>query len=164
METLLHWCEWLQGTTFATSLRESGYAYPIIEGSHVLGLALSVGTVMWFDLRLMGIAFKRTSVSTLFTQVRPWMLVGFTIMFVTGALLFSARATEAFNSFYFRTKMALLVLGGLNVMLFHLTVDRRRDQWNTQLPPPAAARFAGGLSLLLWFAIIAAGRIMAYNL
>jgi hypothetical protein len=164
MVTLLHWCEWLQATGFATALRESAYAYPIVEGSHVLGLSLSVGTVMWFDLRLMGLAFKRTPVSTLFAQVRPWMLIGFAVMFLTGGLLFSARATEAFNSFYFRTKFALLLLGGLNVLLFHLTVDRRRHEWNTQLPPPAAARFSGGLSLLLWFAIIAAGRIMAYNL
>src|SRR5262245_34459550 len=113
METLLRAREWLQATGFATSLRESGYAYPIVEGSHVLGLSLSVGTVMWFDLRLMGVAFKRTPVSTLFSQIRPWMLIGFAVMFLTGALLFSARATEAFNSFYFRTKLALLVLGGL---------------------------------------------------
>ena len=113
---------------------------------------------------LMGVAFRRASVSLLFTQLRPWMLTGFAVMFLTGGLLFSARATEAFNSFYFRTKMALLLLGGLNVVLFHLTVDRRRDEWDRQLPPPAAARVAGGVSLCLWFAIIAAGRIMAYNL
>ena len=164
MEALLHWCEWLQATTLATSLRESGYAYPLIEGSHVLSLSLSVGTVMWFDLRLMGVAFQRASVSKLFTQVRPWMLTGFAVMFLSGGLLFSARASEAFHSVYFRTKMALLLAAGLNLLLFHLTVDRRRHEWDTQMPPPTAARVAGGLSLFLWFAIIAAGRVMAYNL
>jgi hypothetical protein len=161
---LLALCQWLQDTAVATSIRESAYAYPFIEGSHVLALTLSVGTVMWFDLRLMGVAMKRDSVSYVFNQVQPWMLAGFAIMFVTGALLFSARAADAYVSTYFRIKAALLVLGGLNVALFHLTIDRRRDEWDRHERPPARARMAGFVSLLLWFAIIAAGRVMAYNL
>ena len=59
---------------------------------------------------------------------------------------------------------ALLLLGGLNVALFHLTIDRRRAEWDALQPPPLQARVAGIVSLVLWFAIIAAGRIMAYNL
>jgi hypothetical protein len=112
----------------------------------------------------MGVAFTGSSVSRVFTQVRPWMVVGFAMMFLTGTLLFSARATEAFNSTYFRMKMALLLLAGLNIAIFHFTIDRRRAEWDAQLPPPTLARYAGALSLVLWFAIIAAGRVMAYNL
>ncbi len=162
--SLLDWCQWLQDTSLGTSIRESGYAYPFIEGSHVLGLALSVGTVMWFDLRLLGVAMRRDSVSNVFTQVRPWMMLGFVVMFVTGALLFSARAAEAYASTYFRIKLGLLVLGGLNILIFHTTIDRQRDQWDTTDKPPLRARVAGLVSLVLWFCIIAAGRIMAYNL
>lgn len=161
---LLEWCQWLQNSPLGTSIRESGYTYPLLEGSHVFGLALSVGTVMWFDLRLMGIAMRRDAVSNVFTQVRPWMSLGFAIMFVTGALLFSARAADAYASTYFRIKVGLLVLGGLNVALFHATIDRHRAQWDTADQPPFRARMAGLVSLVLWFSIIAAGRIMAYNL
>ena len=103
-------------------------------------------------------------VSDVFRQVRPWMLLGFAVMFVTGALLFAARATDAYASSYFRLKLALLVLGGVNIVLFHTTIDRRRDEWDASGRPPVRARLAGGVSLVLWFAIIAVGRIMAYNL
>jgi hypothetical protein len=48
--------------------------------------------------------------------------------------------------------------------VFHTTIERRPDEWDTQVRLPARARLAGGVSLALWFAIIAAGRIMAYNL
>jgi hypothetical protein len=161
---VLHWCVSLQNTAFATTLRESGYAYPLIEGTHVIGLALSVGTVMWFDLRLAGVALRQTPVSAVFSRLRPVMFIGFAVMFVTGGLLFSARASEAFASVYFRTKMLLLVLCGLNLAFFHATIDRRRDTWDMTDPPPLQARVAGLVSLVLWFAIIAAGRIMAYNL
>ena len=161
--TLLDWCQWLQNSALGTSIRESGYTYPLIEGTHVLGLALSVGTIMWFDLRLLGVSMRRDTVSNVFAQVQPWMLTGFAIMFVTGSLLFTARAEDAYNSTYFRIKAGLLVLGALNVIIFHTTVDRQRSQWDAGRPP-VRARVAGLISLVLWFGIIAAGRIMAYNL
>jgi Family of unknown function (DUF6644) len=162
--SLLEWCQWLQNTPVGAGIRESAYVYPFIEGSHVMGLALSVGTVMWFDLRLLGVAMRRDKVTDVFEQLRPWMALGFTIMFVTGALLFASRAVDAYESLYFRIKLGLLALGAMNVVLFHTTIDRQRGEWDADAAPPAGARLAGALSLVLWFGIIAAGRIMAYNL
>ena len=161
---LLAYSRWLEDTWWATAIRESGYVYPLVEGSHVMALALSVGAVLWFDLRLLGWTMRDDRVSDVFSQVQPWMFFGFAVMFVTGALLFAARATDAYESNYFRLKLALLVLGGINIALFHATVDRQRDQWDAAGRPPARARLAGGVSLVLWFAIIAVGRVMAYNL
>jgi hypothetical protein len=161
---LLEYSRWLEDTWWATAIRESGYVYPFVEGSHVMALAFSVGAVLWFDLRLLGLTMREDRVSDVFNQVRPWMFAGFTVMFVTGVLLFAARATDAYASPYFRLKLALLVLGGVNIVLFHTTIDRQRDQWDAAGRPPARARLAGGVSLALWFAIIAVGRVMAYNL
>jgi hypothetical protein len=161
---LLDYSRWLEDTWWATAIRESGYVYPFVEGSHVMALALSIGAVLWFDLRLLGLTMRDDRVSDVFSQVRPWMFFGFAVMFVTGVLLFAARATDAYESNYFRLKLALLVLGGVNIVLFHTTIDRRRDEWDAAGRPPARARLAGGVSLVLWFAIIAVGRIMAYNL
>jgi hypothetical protein len=162
--SLLELCQWLQDSPLGVSISASGYAYPLIEGSHVMGLALPIGTVMWFDLRLMGIVMRRDSVTNVFNAVRPWMSAGFAVMLVSGALLFTARAADAYLSTYFRVKVGLLVLGALNVILFHATIDRDRARWDTAERPPLRARTAGALSLALWFGIIAAGRIMAYNL
>ncbi|HXD17906.1 MAG TPA: DUF6644 family protein [Vicinamibacterales bacterium] len=161
---LAHWCLWLQDTTLSTALRTSAYAYPLIEGTHVLGLALSVGTILWFDLRLLGVTMRGDRVSYVFGQIRPWMTAGFTVMIVTGSLLFASRAADAYASTYFRIKIGLLVLGAINIVVFHATVDRQREQWDGVATPPFRARMAGLLSLVLWFSIIAAGRIMAYNL
>ena len=129
-----------------------------------MGLAFSVGAVLWFDLRLLGLTMRGDSVSDVFRQVQPWMFLGFFVMFVTGALLFAARASDAYLSSYFRVKLGLLMLGAVNIVLFHTTIDRRRNEWDSAVQPPARARLAGGVSLVLWFAVIAAGRIMAYNL
>ena len=162
--TLLEWCRWLQDTPVGAGIRESAYMYPIIEGSHVMGLALSVGTVLWFDLRLLGVAMRRDTVTQVFDQLRPWMGLGFAIMVVTGGLLFASRAVDAYESPYFRIKAGLLLLGAMHIVFFHRTIDRQRADWDTAATPPPRARMAGALSIVLWFGIIAAGRIMAYNL
>ncbi len=52
--SLMDLAQALQDTTFATAISSSGYVYPIIEGTHVLSLALAVGGILWVDLCLPG--------------------------------------------------------------------------------------------------------------
>ena len=162
--SLLELCQWIENTQVGTGIRESIYLFPLIETSHVLGLTMAVGTVLWFDLRLLGFAMRRDPVSEVFRQLKPWMTAGFSIMFATGILLFWSEATRAYASFYFWLKLALLMLAGLNILIFHFTIDRRRSEWDTDPTPPRPARIAGLLSIILWLGVIAAGRIMAYTL
>jgi len=159
---VVEWLHALEQTTIGALVRES--AFPYVEGTHVLALSLSVGTVAWFDLRLLGATMRLRPVSEVFQSVKGWMFTGFGLMFLTGALLFAAHAREAYDNPYFRAKVALLLLAGVNTLVFHLTIDRRRADWDDAPVPPAAARVAGLLSLVLWLSVIAAGRIFAYDL
>jgi hypothetical protein len=153
----------IQDSQFSTAIRESRWVFPIIEGTHVITLALSVGTIMWFDLRLLGVSMRQHTVSETFAAVKPWMLSGFMIMFITGGLLFWSQPLRCYVSGYFLAKLIFLALAGINIMIYHLTIDRTRDQWDKAPIPPLQARLAGLASLLLWTAVIAAGRIMAYT-
>jgi hypothetical protein len=129
----------------------------------VLGLAFSVGTVLWFDLRLVGLAMRRYRVSETFAYVQPWMIGGFVLMMMTGTMLLWAHPVQAYGSGYFRVKLVLLFLAAANISMFHLTVDRRRAAWDDLRVPPLRVRLAGAASLVLWFGIVAVGRLMAYN-
>jgi hypothetical protein len=162
--SLLSVCQWIQNTEFSTSLRESTYIFPIIETTHVLGLSLSVGLLLVSDLRLMGVVMRRRPASEVFQQLAPWMLAGFAIMFASGALLFWSQALKAYNSIFFRIKVCLLILAGVNAIVYHMTIYRRMGEWENKLVPPSQARLAGWLSLIIWAGIIAAGRTMAYTL
>jgi hypothetical protein len=156
--------KWLEETRIGSGLAASSYMFPIIEGTHVLALAFSVGTVIWFDLRLLGLWMRDQPVSRVFAGLKPWMIGGFAVMFVTGALLFASLATSAYVHPYFRIKIALLALAGLNIAVYTFTIDRRRYEWDTAPMPPRQARIAAVVSLVLWAGVIAAGRIMAYTL
>jgi len=156
-------CEWLQNTGWGTGIRESTWVFPIIETTHVLGLALSVGTVAILDLRLLGLGLKRESVSQVMGQILPWSLSGFAIMFATGILLFWSQAVKAYDSVFFRIKILLLFFTLINALVFQFTVYRSMAEWDRAPVTPLRARLAGAVSIALWIGIIAAGRTMAYK-
>jgi hypothetical protein len=161
--SLLDVCQAIQNSAIGTSIRQSELVFPLIETAHVLALGLSVGTIMWFDLRLLGVSMRADPVSQVFGELKGWMLAGFAIMLTTGSLMFWALAADLYASRYFRIKLVLLVLAGLNILLYHATIDRRRYEWDLDPTPPLQARAAGFVSLLLWLGVIAAGRLTAYN-
>jgi hypothetical protein len=84
-------------------------------------------------------------------------------MVVTGFLLFYAIPVRSYQNIFFRVKVVLLLIAGLNAFLFHAGIFRRVTSWDRAIPPPRRARFAGGASLFLWATIIFAGRMIAYN-
>ena len=163
MMSLFDICQWLQNSEFGTGLRESTWMFPIVEGTHVLGLSLSVGTLLWMDLRMTGKFMKNQPMSKVSRSVLPWALAGFGVMVVTGVLLFWCQAIKAYNSIFFRIKVVLLFLAALNAIVYHTTIYRNMDEWDKVTPPPMQVRVAGWASIALWIGIILAGRNMAYN-
>lgn len=159
---LLRFCQWLYASGFGTHIRESVWLFPIIETVHVLGITLLVGTIAILDLRLLGLVLKRETVSRVASQILPLTWTGFVVMFASGCLLFSAEAADSYSNIAFRIKVVLLLLVGLNPLIFHLTIFRTVGDWDRAAITPFRARLAGGLSLTLWAAIICAGRAMAY--
>jgi len=115
------------------------------------------------DLRLLGIAMRDTPVSEVADRLFPWTLAGFIVMVITGALLFYGIPVRTYQNMFFRIKVLLLILAGLNVFVFHTKVNRKRAEWDLDPVPPRRARIAGGVSLFLWALIVVAGRMIAYN-
>lgn len=164
MNVLLQFCAWLQDTPASTAIRESTAFWPILEGSHLLGMALMMAPVMMYDFRLIGVKWKADPVSKVKWSFLPVTFFGFALMFVTGAILFWSEPLKCYKSGYFRIKVVALILAGLNALVFHSTIDRTTAKWDMASPPPFRARIAGIMSLTLWAAVIFAGRYTAYNL
>lgn len=156
-------CNWLYETRVSVGIRESTLLFPAIEGVHLLGIALSVGMLCWFDLRLIGLAMKGEPVSKVWSRVMPTAITGFVLMFITGGLLFWAEAATAYHSVHFWIKMGLIVLAAANAGYFELTTHKHVAEWDTAAVLPIQARMAGLFSLLIWTAVIVTGRTMAYS-
>jgi hypothetical protein len=155
---------WLQATPAAKTISENEILFPWIESIHVLAIVLVVGTISIVDLRLLGVASLDRPVRRLMGDVLPYTWGAFGIAAITGSLLFSSDALNYGHNFFFRGKLILLVLAGLNMTLFHLAGIRDIGHWNATEKTPAAAKIAGGVSLLLWVCVVAFGRGIGFTM
>jgi len=156
--------QWLHDTQFSTVMRESIWAEPIVETIHVLTLTLFLGFAVLLDLRLLGVCLRRRKVSEVLGQLNPFLFVGFAIMVISGLLLFSGDPPAFWSTFFFKIKMVFLILAGLNVLIFNATIGRKVAEWDLAPKTPRAAKVAAVISIVLWVAIVAAGRAIAYAL
>ena len=161
--SLLNVLNWLQHTWWAVGIKESDFVFPLIEGSHILSLSFSVGMVMILDMRLLRISFRSQPVSLLMGQLMPWTMTGFAVMLLTGILLFAAQAVKVYGNTFFRIKMILMLLAGLNALYYQVRYYPKMAEWE-RTKTPLGVRIIAVLSLILWIGVIACGRTTAYEL
>ncbi|MFN0217862.1 MAG: DUF6644 family protein [Hyphomicrobium sp.] len=147
-------------SALATFIGQSAWAYPALETLHVLGLALVFAPILIFDLRVLGFNGDM-DLDRLHRALLPWVWTGFATNVTSGALLFISDAAEFARNPAFQVKLALILLAGINALAFQkrlypglLGDDRARLG--------RGARLSATASIVLWLAIIAAGRMMAY--
>lgn len=155
---------WLEGSTLGSLARESLYGFQIFVGIHILGLIFSAGTLLWVDLRMIGLCLSDYRLSDVYRALSKWFSIGFAVMFLSGFAIFSGFATSAVDNTAFRIKIALIVLAGINATVFHFLVKRMPDDADAAARPPGAVRFAGLASLAFWGSVILCGRMMSYTL
>ena len=152
---------WLESSSFAAAMRQWMWLYPIVEIVHVTGIALLVGSIAMFDLRVLGLS-RALPLDQLARHLLPWSLTGFVIIAISGSMMFSAHATEFWGNPAFAFKMALIALAGLNALWFHFGALRNLAGSAVSVPAPAAAKAAAALSIVVWVGVITCGRLLAY--
>ena len=154
---------WLESTRIAAAVRDSIYLFPLIESFHVLGLALVFGTSVVIDLRLLGLASAGRPFTRIRSDIMRWSWCAFVLAVVTGVLMFITSATIYFDNFFFRAKLVLLALAGINILAFELTAGRTVARWDRDRAAPRSGRRVAVASLVLWVTIIFAGRWIGYT-
>ena len=162
MSALMELAQRIEDTPIGTALAESRYAFPIIEGVHLIVLSISVGLIFLTDLRLLGLVMRRVPVIDVLQHLRPYVLGGFAIVFVTGGLLFWAEAVAVVESPATPFKFAFMALAGLNAAYFEFVTARQSKLTENLAVLPRAARVAGLTSIALWILVIVFGRLIAY--
>ena len=151
---------WLEQSILSHTIRQWLWLYPAIESLHLLGLALLFGSIVMFDLRLLGFS-RQLWITDMARHLLPWAYLGFAIAAVTGFLLFTVDANQLTANPAFRLKLLLMTATGINAALFHFNYRSVR-LWNRGGVAPLAVRAIAVVSLLLWAAVIICGRLIAY--
>jgi hypothetical protein len=151
----------LEESGFAAAIRQSLWLYPAANVGHIVALVFFAGAVAVIDVRLLG-GLAATAPGRLIARARWFAIVALVGMAVTGFMLFSAEASHVALNPVFQLKVALIGAGLVNVALYEFGAKSAV----TDLPPgvamPSRARIVGVVSLLVWVAVAACGRSIAY--
>lgn len=145
-----------EASALADWVRTSRWGYAAVSGAHVLGIALLVGAIVPLDLRRLG-AFRAVPHEALARVLTPFAAAGLALAVATGALLLLPRATEYLALSVVQMKLALVAGGGLHALFVHA-----RHGWLALRISPARLALHAAVSLALWPAVLALGRLIAF--
>ncbi len=157
-EPLLPFFQWCEATWLGTAVRDSVWAFPVIESVHLLGLSLLGGSLLIVDLRMLGLGLTRQRIDDLARAARPWLFAALAVMLATGLLLFLSEAVKCYYNTSFRVKMFTLP-----VALVYTLAVRERVARGVTLDTSMKSRLVGALSIALWLIVAAAGRWIGYS-
>jgi len=141
---------WLQG---------SGTAYLFVNATHVLGIALLLGSILVLDLKLLGglRGVPLAVIGPLNARVAAW---GVGLALATGVWLFTVQPREYLGNPAFLIKLGLIALALANVGVQHANPAYARALAGA--PVSAGVRASAAASVLLWLAVLVAGRWIGF--
>jgi hypothetical protein len=149
----------LQESALGHAMRSSPALYPAVEILHIIGFIVLVGSIVALDLRLLGLG-RSIPIQPMARLLLPLSRFGFLLAIGMGFLLFSADASHVVRNPAFQVKVLLIALALVTVVIAHAGPWRRIALWG--LDAPAGAKAAALASLVLWFGVVCAGRLIAY--
>jgi hypothetical protein len=152
-------CDWLSTTPLSVAIQTQFWVIPTVQTIHILAIAVVVACMAMLDFRLLGLAGMRQPVVAMANRFLPWTWGALVVLLLSGVILIIGEPARELLSPVFQVKMVLLaVVVGLTCLI-QRSIRRRAafGDWRG-----AAARSAAIASLLLWVAIVTAGRWIAY--
>lgn len=153
---------WIDSTEFAETIRSSELAFPVLETLHVIAIALVVGSIAIVDMRLVGLAARNRAISEVSHEMLPWTWAAFAAATVFGVLLFAGTPIKYVEMPFFDFKILLIVLAGLNMVVFEFVTSKSKAEWDRMPTPPLAVRLTGALSLAFWVSVLLCGRFIGF--
>jgi hypothetical protein len=151
---------WLKDTQLSSWVTGNRFVWPASETLHFIGLAMLIGCVGALDLRMLGVA-KGLPVKSLHRFI-PFGIAGFVINLVTGTLFFVGEPSQYIHNISFQLKMLLIVIAGLNVLIFYGTVFRDADSLSAGEDAPFKAKIVATVSITAWLGVMYFGRMLPF--
>ena len=148
------------GGSLNTFIQDTYWLWPVMEISHFIGLSLLLGGLLVIDLRMAGHFRSFDPVAT--HRLLPLVIIGFGINLITGILFFYGDPLRYSINIGFQIKMGLVLLAGLNAMLYYWKIDPIMQGWDGDTPSPNLAKFVAYTSLILWTGVLICGRLIPY--
>ena len=141
-------------------IQETYWLWPVLEITHFIGLSLLLGGLIVVDLRMAG-HFKSLDAAATH-RLLPLVLFGFGLNLLTGILFFYGDPMRYAANIGFRIKMVLVMIAGLNALLYHWRIDARVQAELSSGNSPLMAKCVAYTSLAAWTGVLLFGRLIPY--
>ena len=136
-------------------LNSSELVFPTLECFHIVGFALSIGTIAIVDFSLLGLGMTRQTPAQLARDTWLWTLGGLVLMFFSGLLLFSSDPDMYYLNWAFLIKMVFFI----SAVVFHYTIHRKAVSSDA---PPSHGKAVACVSLALWAGVVFGGIFIGF--
>ena len=150
----------IEGSTINSWILTTTWLWPFLEIIHFIGLSLLLGSMLVIDIRLAGFIRNMDIMRT--HDLLPLAAIGLFINMVTGLLFLMGDPARYLINIGFQIKMALILLAGLNALLFSLRIKPVMTQWDPYGDTNTEAKVIAYISLILWFGVLLLGRLIPY--
>ena len=152
--------EWLVSTPINGLVLNYAWSWPTLEALHFLALCTLMGSLLIMDLRLIG--FNKIIPLQAVHSLMPVAIVSFVVNLITGFGFLFGDPYTYFANWAFWAKMGLIVLAGLNFLVYFTKVEPRILNLGPSDGTPPFAKAVGALSLVFWFGVLSFGRLLPY--
>jgi hypothetical protein len=137
------------------------WLWPLLQSLHYVGASLLIGTVGLFDLRALGMA-RGVSLGAMHRLI-PWGIAGYVSNLLVGTVFFFGHPDQYFYNNAFRFKVLLMVLAGINILVFYGTdTFAELKKLAPDANPPLRIRIIAGTSLCAWVGVLMCGRLITF--
>ena len=152
--------DWLVSTPINGLVLNYPWSWPTLESLHFLALCLLMGSLLVMDLRLIG--FNRIIPLQAVHSLMPVAIGAFIVNLVTGLGFLFGDPHTYFANYAFWVKMSLIVLAGVNFLVYFTAVEPKILKLGPHEHTPLMAKLVGMLSLVFWFGVLSYGRLLPY--
>jgi hypothetical protein len=150
----------IDGGAINTWVLSTYWLWPLLEIIHFTGLSLLLGSMLLVDLRLAGFLRQIDIMST--HRLLPWAAIGFGMNLASGFLFFMGDPGRYSINIGFRIKMVLVLIAGLNVLIFALKINPVIANWDPHGDTSIFAKTIAWVSLATWTGVLLLGRLIPY--
>ena len=156
---LLALFQWLEESGLGRAVRESVWAFAVIESIHLLALVTMGGAALIVDMRLLNLGLRQRPVAELAREAQRFLSAGLVLLILSGSALFASEAVKCYYSTPFRIKIITLFFA----TIFTYGVRNRVALAEEGRVGSASKAIVAVLSIGLWFTVAAAGRWIGFS-
>jgi uncharacterized membrane protein SirB2 len=147
---------------FALWLQSHFYAIPAFQTLHILAIAVLFASTLMLSLRVLGFNGGDQSLAEAMRRYRPWIWSALLCLVASGIVLLISEPVRNMINAIFWIKMSLLVVAVGFSLAFQRSIRARMATWDASPDGHVSLRIGAVAIVLLWCAVMAGGRWIAY--